>query len=116
MAAIIVSRLEATARLLTALQTRTFDNGEEFKAASKKQRCAIEALMVATTITASETASIAEALASVPFTTTDATALRNLAGEALFIDQRQPDAFADWSQTPAELPSLHEFYAQAVLR
>ena len=83
MAAVIVSRIDATRRLLTALSTRTFDNGDEFKTVSKKQRCALEALMQATTINASEAASIAEALAAVPFTGTDATALMNLVSDAL---------------------------------
>lgn len=84
MAAVIVSRIVATGRVLTALQTRTSDEGDEFKTVSKKQRCALEALMVATpTITASEAASIAEALAPVPFTETDATVLMGLVSEAL---------------------------------
>ena len=83
MAAVIVTRIDATRRLLVALSTRTFDGGDEFKAVSKKQRCALEALMAATTITASEAASIAEALASVPFTGTDATVLMDLVSEAL---------------------------------
>ena len=75
MAAVILSRIVAIGRLLTAFQARTFGDGDEFKAASKKQRCALEALMVATTITASEGASVAEALASGPYTGTDATVL-----------------------------------------
>lgn len=83
MAAVIVSRIDATRRLLTALSTRTFDNGDEFKTVSKKQRCALEALMEATTINASEAASIAEALAAVPFPETDATVLMDLVSEAL---------------------------------
>ena len=116
MAAVIVSRIVAIGRVLTALQTRTFDEGEEFKTVSKKQRCALEALMVATpTITASEAASIAEALATVPFTEIDATVLMGLVSEALFIDQYRHDAFADWSQTATELPQLHEFYGQVAL-
>jgi hypothetical protein len=83
MAAVIVSRIAAARRLLIAFQTRTYDEGDEFKAASKKQSCALEALMVATTITASEAASIAEALAAVPFPEIDATVLMDLVSDAL---------------------------------
>ena len=83
MAAVIFSRIDATRRLLTAVSSRTFDNGDELKAASKQQRCALEALMEATTITASDAASIAEALAAVPFTGTDATVLMDLVSDAL---------------------------------
>ena len=83
MAQNVIARIVATARLLTALQVRTFDDGEEFKTASRMQRRSIEELIAGMTFTSTEAASIAEALATVPFAGPDATALMALAGEAL---------------------------------
>ena len=83
MAENVITRIVATARLLTALQVRTFDDGEEFKTASRMQRRSIAELIAGMTFTSTEAASIAEALATVPFAGPDATALMALASEAL---------------------------------
>ena len=83
MAENVIARIFATARLLTAVQSRTFDEGEEFKTASRMQRRSIEELIAGMTFTSTEAASIAEALATVPFAGPDATALMALASEAL---------------------------------